>query len=314
MGFMDNLRLNNIYPLQGTMPDVSVKSFTPGQAALDFSAHVQPFLDNQAYLERAHKLQDQNAAIGLQRIMDLNKGMTGTQGMNTVFTGITPYQQAGLDLRRQELEDKRQTGDEQAEINRAKLQATQENNQGNLGIRQQRADTYDFSKRNPEQKFLPVKGGDYMAGNPLTGELSDTGVNTGMMTDEDKQIAAYKQALDLLRGRNQNSLDLQKMRNQGALDQINQRAATRPAPINREMLPTQSRVDIANRGKQLFNQHPELTQYLQFDESGYPMIKSGTSPDIAHQINNYLYSTPTQSSGGNDNDPLGLNLGGGGDE
>lgn len=317
MGFVDNLRINSIYPVSGTAPDVSVSNQGPNLARFmsQFSANVAPFLEQNAYNQRAHMLQDRNSAIEQQQLADLNKRQAGITGMNTVLSGITPYQQAGLDLKNRELEDKIQGGDEQRQLLQDKLDAMKENNQGNLGIRQQRANTYDYKATHPDQKFLPVKGGDYMTGNPQTGVLSDSGVDTGTMSDSDRQAAQFAQALQLLQGRNANSLQLQDLRNQGALAQIGARVANRPVQQPRALLPSQENTQAVFNAHKLFNTNPDWTQYLKFDETGSPIIDQNAPPAIRKQMMDQIYgsSTPSSNSGGSsNNDPLGLNLGGGG--
>lgn len=314
MGFVDNLRLNNIFPVNIGAPDMSATSGIPDMAnvARQFSANIQPYLENQQYLQRAHQLQDRNSAVGLQRIADLNKGMAGGQGMNTVFKeDITPYQQGTLDFKNRALDTK-------TDLDKQKLGVQDENTDEANRIRQQRANDYSYKTHNPELKSVGVPGGDFMSFNPATGTYDDSGVSSGRMSDEDRMMSQFMNAMGLLKQRGQQGMDLQGLRNQGALDQIGERARTRPTPQPKTLLPTQDAALYRNNAMKLYNSNPELSQYIQHDELGNPMIKPNTPPDIRTKIQGLLNAgstSPQGNAGGttNPNDPLGL-LGGGGDE
>jgi hypothetical protein len=62
-------------------------------------------------------------------------------------------------------------------------------------IAQQRANIYEFKARNPNLKF-DFSSPNVMVANPITGEIKDTGIPTGSLSDADKMALGQEQALE----------------------------------------------------------------------------------------------------------------------
>jgi len=99
---------------------------------------------------------------------------------------ITPAQQAA-NLERQGNVNERTLAYQtiSAQLREEAQQAKEENDERRANIAQQRANVYEFRARNPNVKF-DFSGPTVKATNPATGEVKDTGISTGAMTELDK--------------------------------------------------------------------------------------------------------------------------------
>lgn len=88
---------------------------------------------------------------------------------NTVIKDdMTPFQKQSLSLRSQGLDN------------------TKTNQEANRALAGQRINIADFKAKNPNKRFIAVKGGNIMAFNPQTGDAEDTGINSGNLTDAER--------------------------------------------------------------------------------------------------------------------------------
>lgn len=83
-----------------------------------------------------------------------------------------------------------------AELKQHAQDAKDKNDDRNAQIREHRAAVYEFKAHNPGMKFSYPKGGNVMAADPITGQLHDTGVPTGSMTELDKMNLGQDNALE----------------------------------------------------------------------------------------------------------------------
>jgi hypothetical protein len=119
-----------------------------------------------------------------------------TEKMTDWRAGIGPAQQAA-NLERQSNINERQLAYQtistqlraEADAERAK------HNERNAAIRQQRADVYEFKARNPNMRF-DFSGPTVKIADPLSGQVSDTGIATGSLSDADKLMLQQEQAME----------------------------------------------------------------------------------------------------------------------
>lgn len=81
-----------------------------------------------------------------------------------------------------------------AQLRQEALDNKEKLDDANLKIRQQRADVYDFKARNPDLDF-DFSGDTIKVVNPKNGEIKDTGVKTGNLSDADKLALQHKNRL-----------------------------------------------------------------------------------------------------------------------
>lgn len=184
---------------------------------------------------------------------------------------------------------------QQADEHKAKMDDTK------AKIAQQRADVYQAKAENPNMKF-DFKGPTVMITNPKTGEIKDSGIPTGSMSELDKMHLQQDNAMSQIdaRGNNASALEdqrqggresLQTMRGWSTANipdpndptkqigvRINQDtgevqpitlgdkgvgAVNKPGSGGRgSELPTQTKVRQANAARQLAVTHPELAKFI----------------------------------------------------
>lgn len=107
-----------------------------------------------------------------------------------------PLQQ-GANLERQENVNSRTLAYQTiaAQLRQEALDNKEKLDDANLKIRQQRADVYEFKARNPDFK-IDFSGTTVKVANPQTGEIKDTGIPTGSMSDADKLALQHENRLD----------------------------------------------------------------------------------------------------------------------
>lgn len=81
---------------------------------------------------------------------------------------MTPFQKQSLGLRAQSIDN------------------TRTNQSANRDLAGQRINIAEFKAKNPNKRFISVKGGNIMAFDPQTGEAEDTGINAGSLSDQER--------------------------------------------------------------------------------------------------------------------------------
>lgn len=250
--FIDKLRNNNIL---GNLGQASTDASINPDAISAILNRTIPFLSRKrqedkqfetGMMDRAANdalVQRSNAA----KLMALkNPGIqnpTGTGGMNVVYGGdsAAPLQDARLSLQRDAL------------TQRAQLASQKDTNSDeDRDIKQQRADTYDFRTKNPAKKLTAIKGGDMMAFDPLSGNMSDTGFNSGTMSDRDRMSTEQTNAADLItdRANAQGQVNSSKPTKQSTPAQSDYVLVMPPGGITAKRIPKNQLQDaIAHGGK-----------------------------------------------------------------
>jgi len=88
------------------------------------------------------------------------------------------------------------------------------NNERNAQIRQQRADVYEFKAHNPNFR-LDFSGPTVKVANPITGEVRDTGMETGALSDADKMILQQENELERIGARTRGQIEVEGVRQTG---------------------------------------------------------------------------------------------------
>jgi hypothetical protein len=150
----------------------------------------------------------------------------------------------------------------------------------NVNINQQKADLARFKTNNPNMKFIVSKGGSIQAFNPLTGEGFDTGVDSGTLSDEEKQRDLIgSQRMEQIGAQGQNQQDLQNIRGQQQQDLQGVRGDQRLQQIGASITGNKSIADT---------RYGSPTQQKAAQSTGITQIQT-TRPDLAK----YLVKDPT---------------------
>lgn len=242
------------------------------------------------------KEQDNQVPSGnLQRIAKQNIGQPEVEKpKNVVFKDdMTAFQRASLAERRADRESR------------------ESNQDANRDLSKERISIADYKARNPNKRFISVKGGNIMAIDPTTGEAEDTGIATNTLSDadrlriqndyrgrdrEDRQSAATE--LENTRQTNrvalqndrQNEPDwgnaIQTYKPDGTPDavvQINRRdGTTRRVGVDSikpptTTQPTQQRHALDNRIIEAINRNPEWARYINQETGIVAPVGAGSS-------------------------------------
>lgn len=295
--------MNNLFPSSGLTAPVQPNS----NVSLD---SLQPLFARQDFLrqqQRDWQLQDENRHAALANIAD-----NAAQNKPAVMLGMTPYQQAQIDLQKSEIASKDKE-------NADKLAAVKEQNTTKNQISQQRADVYSFKAQHPGVKIVAPKGGNIQAINSATGEVVQDFGPSGTLSDEDRINLTGENTMKQIDARTQGNMDVQNLRNTGALDNI---AARTAGQINvndnkprTPVQPTQVAADVKNKANRLMNTNPELGKFITTDPDtgqiivtkpgtgatflGYHLGGETPTQEQYNQITNELYGPGSSSGSGN---------------
>lgn len=309
MSFINDLRMSGIFNPGRGLSFPEAEGYNPDVIS-SVANRVLPLIQmkNRDDEERAQRMAVFNKQLegynpNAARVGAIGAAMRGSQGLqqqgpNVVYKpSISDYQREQLALKGEDLDIKKALGE-----GRLNLMG------GDQDIRQQRADTYDFKSKNPALKLQSTKGGNFFAFNPLTGEMEDTGINTGTMTDEGKLNLTGENALNAISARGENATNLQKLRGEQNLQAIGARLSGKSNTTPKPELPTQTRVRQINAARELANTDKELGQFISFDSGGNVVITppstnffgSATGPSLAQyaKLKKAIYgdSTPTMTA------------------
>lgn len=190
---------------------------------------------------------------------------------NTVFQDImTPYQQAQIDLRRQELGQRKEIESER-----------QQTQQERTNIQKQRADVYEFKSKNPNVRIIEQRGGNTIAINPATGETIRDFGPSGFLDEQEKIQLQQEGALERIGATGEQQRETATMRgeiergNIGLRGEEARRTKIAPSEIKEE-LPTQTRVRQFNAARELYNSNPELRPFIKLSGNDFQITSPGT--------------------------------------
>jgi hypothetical protein len=126
---------------------------------------------------------------------------------------------------------------------------------------------------------IPVRGGNVIVVNPQTGEALDTGISSGMLTEEERINLSGEKRLEQIGAQGTERRKTQEMIGDQALERIGARgeesrktkqtipgkAASATSAEDRGLSPTQQRAEHQNRVNQLVLEAPELADYVSLD-------------------------------------------------
>lgn len=179
--------------------------------------------------------------------------------MNVQFQDneITPYQRATLGMREREL---------------SSLEKQRESTRSTTQARQSLA---EWRAQNPSMRIMPIKGGNIIAINPVTGEQIDLGIDSGTLSDEERLRIAQENSLERIdqtaneRRASQEALGEQREREIALRGEEARRTRqTIPGRAVSPELPNQARTRLANQAQKLKIENPELGQYVTISPNG----------------------------------------------
>lgn len=161
MGFVDSLRMQNIFPNSKLQLGFTGKipAYGGRDPLEDIVSRYQDLLPPQQTIEPSNRI---------SQVAD-KLGQPQQPKMNVVFKDeMTPFQKQSLALRKSGQDN------------------TRENQEANRELAGKRVGIAEFKAKNPNKRFIAVKGGNVMAFDPTTGEAEDTGINSGTLTDQER--------------------------------------------------------------------------------------------------------------------------------
>lgn len=229
-------------------------------------------------------------------------GMTPTGGIDpnkpvNYTEGMSPYQAGQLDIKRAQLQ---QSGD----IAQGKLGIASEN----ADTAKQRAAIYKFKAEHPGAKILTPKGGNYQLVDPITNEITDSGIPTGINSDDENAKIRGEQAIDQIDERGKQARETEGKKSEDRIAEIAKRIAgqkeVKGAPsATKPLLPNQVKTDQFNRAREFVNRNPELGKFVHIDpstgsftidertEPKYWGSPTGPTPEQQQQINDYIFGS-----------------------
>lgn len=293
--FLQKLRMNNIFPpnggpLQGTpfgMPDLNAGTpdinhiFNLIQQNKDLDMQRKLNYDNQTHLRQPSQ--------GLSNIAQ--SSMSPEQPQNTIWgydsqkktpvQPITPYQRESLDIEKERLKQTGKLGEERLETTKR-----------GQDISKQRADVYKFKAENPNMRIITPKGGNVMAIDPITGEVTDLGIDAGTLTDEERINLQGTKAMERVNAVTNRQKELQKSKG----EQTQQEIATRESNIRgRDKATNVTKTGQQVNAQQIINTRPDLAKYIKVTSDGLVQIDPNTPLNELSMIQNILYPKTGQN-------------------
>jgi hypothetical protein len=290
MSFIQNLRMNNLLSPDGSaLNGMAPPDFHAGGPNLDMISglinRITPYLSSE-------RQKDRNLQLNLHG-MENPDGMstrplghtagpmmhpTGVMGsgmmapgvgqatppQNVVFkdNSLTPYEKASLAQKDKELNEKKSEAGAKLGFNYSKLGA-------DVDSRTAKQSLSEWKAKNPQGKIVYEPGGNIHLINPITGETTDTGIESGKMSDRDKMELAGSQKLDQIGAKGSETRKNIGVRGAVAMQEIGAKGEearkTKGTPGAQNTLPTQTRVDQFNKAQEVFNTDPELKQFIKLN-------------------------------------------------
>ena|SRR5213592_2371474 len=212
------------------------------------------------------------------------------QAQRYATAGIIPEREARLGAQgRTRLEQ----GQERIDINRSKQKLA------------------DWKAHNPDGKIYAPKGGNVVIINPQTGEATDTGIESGMLSDEERINLTGQKRMEQISKQGEIQKGIQGTKGEQALEQIGARGGE--ARETKEVvpggagatsqLPTQQKVGLQLKANKAKQEHPEWSRYINTDPNtgmveitppatGY--FSRGPDKAVYDEIIKYMGAAPTQ--------------------
>jgi len=171
-----------------------------------------------------------------------------------------------------------------------------EKDRNDLSVKQQRADAYEFEKRNPNWQ-AKVVGNKVIYFNPKDPSQSyDSGLDIGKMSDEDRINLQTKGRISAIKEQGSQQRQTEGVKEEDRQKDItargNQARQTKgvpsgnAAPGAKPESATQAAARIKNKIKEAYNTHPEWQQYI---DPAAGTIKPAADPNVNSQIHSFIY-------------------------
>ncbi len=296
--FLDAIRMNSIYPSDTlgppnpglAPPDFSMGAFNP----MDAYKQIYPYLQakhvqdrNEMQSDLAQTRQNRLYDIGTQmRLSGAQPNQPDVQQPNVKLAApppISDYQKGELAAKQAALQEK--TGVDSSKMGNA---------QTDEGIKQQRANVYEYKAKNPDHKIITPGDGHVYAINPKDGSKIDLGIDT--LSNEDKLQIQGQQKIEQIDETGNQSRITEGVKNKDVLGQIGARVKgtedinTKKGQIVKPDTSNQLKQREINNARELTNTRPDLAKAITFDDKGnFTVNTDGLDADSIHEINRAIY-------------------------
>lgn len=200
MAFVDKMRMQNIFP--SSRFNLGFTGKIPSYGGQDPLTDIVSRFEDLRNKEESRISNIANRMVQPQGPQVTEPTQPNQGRMNVIFKDneMTPFQRESLALRRQGLEN------------------TKGNQEANRNLTKQRISIAEHKAKNPNKRFIAVKGGNVMAFDPATGEAEDTGINSGTLTDQERLEIQQDNAKALETTRQDNRVKLEDTRQNNRLE------------------------------------------------------------------------------------------------
>lgn len=211
-----------------------------------------------------------------------------------------------------------------SELRNKSIEARERNDERNALIRQQRADVYQWKAQNPDLKFN-FDGPTVTFAHPKTGQITDTKVPTGNLSDADKIALQGEAALEQIGARGTEQRKTEGIRQEGRETLAETRGwkiynipdptnpgqqkavkineitgevkdlsqsvglVSRTSVIDKELMPTQIRTRTKNIIDKVLAEHPEWEMYVDRNTGLIRPVGTGTGKyDLTQEVRNRI--------------------------
>jgi len=310
MSFLENLRMQTLYPTSSGIGPYQVgpgglgpqpsDSFAPQypQRGDPFEEVISRYLSLMPPPQPQRRREDRIQQIG----QDIAQPEI-QRPINTVYKpSISDYQRQTLGLRERALEGIEEGREQNLGIQQERTDIQRQR----TGIQSQRAAIYDWKAKNPNMRIMAIKGGNLIAINPQTGESHDLGISSGSLSDEDRLELTQENTLGRIT--KQGEVTSRQIEERGEQQRTTKRVPT--TQVEREELPTQTKVRQFNKAREAINTHPEWAPFIKMGTNdfsieapdpgseyfGINIGAGGPSKDIYDAINKFIYTSESKKS------------------
>jgi hypothetical protein len=168
--------------------------------------------------------------------------------------------------------------------------ARQKTNDANTKIREDRANVYRFKVEHPDKKFN-FTGPTVTMTDPRTGEITNTGIATGSLSDGDKLDLQHKNRIGEIDETGKQARDTEATRQTGRIAVVDEqgkqtRETNAEKPLtNKGETPSQTKTRQYNAAKEFAAKNPKLAQFIKFGKSNEftitaPVVKTNDYKDF----------------------------------
>jgi len=202
-------------------------------------------------------------------------GLSGEPGSREAFTNAPYYRAQGDWKQKIDTLMKGATEEDRYNTNQRLLaQATGKygTEQDKLELRKKRDAAYIYDKQNPNLQKIVPNTGNIQLYNPKTGETTDTGIDVGRLTDEQKIKMRSGARLEEIKAQIEGNVKLEGEKQTNRATNIEatgeQQRQTKQTSGSYAGSPTQEKVAQYNKARQFTIENPDLAKWIQLDTAG----------------------------------------------